>query len=419
MHNGRMESGDPDGPPAQPEGAPGPPPPPVWPPPPGWAPAPAPGGWPAPPPRGGPAAPPPGWPPQPPPGWPPQPPPGWPPPPGTPGWPPGGEIPPSPGWGPPAAVAGWNPGLAAPPTGFGRFRPMGIGELLDASFALYRRNLLLLVAITAVVQVPFAVLNLVLFLGLGVGSDLDAAGSRGFSTLGNPGGTLNPAQVAALKSLSLYLAIVFAVQMFVVLPLSLAAMSRAVSDRYLDRPASLGTSYRAALRRGGALLGAILLLLLLVAGTTVALVVGIALAALLGPIGAVPAIGMGLAWLVALPLLAVRLTLFAQTIVVEGSGSAGGLRRSWRLTQGFFWRTFALLVVVFLLQSVVGAVIQVPAALLIGGLSAGTQQLIGQALGAVSSVVVSPLSLIALTLVYYDLRIRKEAFDIEMLAASL
>ena len=32
---------------------------------------------------------------------------------------------------------------------------------------------------------------------------------------------------------------------------------------------------------------------------------------------------------------------------------------------------------------------------------------------------VSPLSLIALTLVYYDLRIRKEAFDIEMLAASL
>ncbi|HEY2704667.1 MAG TPA: hypothetical protein VGL20_13345, partial [Candidatus Dormibacteraeota bacterium] len=286
-------------------------------------------------------------------------------------------------------------------------------------FALYRRNLLLLVAITAVVQVPFAVLNLVLFLGLGVGSDLDAAGSRGFSTLGNPGGTLNPAQITALKSLSLYLAVVFAVQMFVVLPLSLAAMSRAVSDRYLDRPASLGTSYQAALGRAGPLLGAILLLLLLVAGLTVAVVVGIGVAALLGPAGVVPIIGLGIAWTVALPVLAVRSTLFAQAIVVEGSGSWAGLRRSWRLTRGFFWRTFALLVVVFLLQSVVGAVIQVPVALLIGGLSTGAQQLIGQALGAVSSVVVSPLSLIALTLVYYDLRIRKEAFDIEMLAASL
>jgi hypothetical protein len=330
-------------------------------------------------------------------------------------------MPPPPGWGPASAVAGWNPGVAAAgTTGFGRFRPMGIGELLDAAFALYRRNLLLLVAITAVVQVPFAVLNLVLFQWLGVGSDLDAAGARGpLASLGSSSSTLTNAQVAAFKSLTVYFVIVFAVQMFVVLPLSLAAMSRAVSDRYLDRPASLGTSYRAALRRGGALLGAILLLVLLVAGITAAMFVGIAIAALLGPIGVAPAIGAGIAWMVALPVLAVRSTLFAQTVVVEGSGSLGGLRRSWRLTQGFFWRTFALLLVVFLLQSVVGAVIQVPAALLIGGLSPGTQQLIGQALSAVSTVVVSPLSLIALTLVYYDLRIRKEAFDIEMLAASL
>jgi hypothetical protein len=329
-------------------------------------------------------------------------------------------MPPPPGWGPASAVAGWNPGVAAGTTGFGRFRPMGIGELLDAAFALYRRNLLLLVAITAVVQVPFAVLNLVLFQLLGVGSDLDAAGARGpFASLNSSSSTLSGPQVAAFKSLSVYFVIVVAVQMFVVLPLSLAAMSRAVSDRYLDRPASLGTSYRAALRRGGALLGAILLLLLLVAGITVAMFVGIGIAALLGPVGVVPAIGFGIAWMAALPVLAVRSTLFAQTVVVEGSGSLGGLRRSWRLTQGFFWRTFALLLVVFLLQSVVGAVIQVPAALLIGGLSPGTQQLIGQALGAVSTVLVSPLSLIALTLVYYDLRIRKEAFDIEMLAASL
>ncbi|HEV7467277.1 MAG TPA: hypothetical protein VGP96_13305 [Candidatus Dormibacteraeota bacterium] len=395
-----MQSGEPEGPQAPPEGAPVPPPPAPsgWPAPPGWAPAPAPPGWP--PPQGAPV---------------------WPPPPqGAPGWPPPeGAIPP-PGWGPASAVPGWNPGVAAATTGFGRFRPMGIGELLDAAFALYRRNLLLLVAITAVVQVPFAVLNLALFQLLGVGSDLDAAGARGpFATLGNSGSTLTDAQVAAFKSLTVYFVIVFAVQMFVVLPLSLAAMSRAVSDRYLDRPASLGTSYRAALRRGGALLGAILLLLLLVAGITAAMFVGIVIAALLGPIGVVPAIGVGIAWMVALPVLAVRSTLFAQTVVVEGSGSLGGLRRSWRLTQGFFWRTFALLLVVFLLQSVVGAVIQVPVALLIGGLSPGTQQLIGQALGAVSTVVVSPLSLIALTLVYYDLRIRKEAFDIEMLAASL
>jgi hypothetical protein len=297
---------------------------------------------------------------------------------------------------------------------------MGIGELLDASFALYRRNLLLLMAITAVVQVPFAVLNFVIFQLLGVGADLDAAGAGGpFSTLGSPGGTLTATQSTALKSLTIYSVLILVVQMFVVLPLSLAAMSRAVSDRYLDRPVTVGGSYAAAIRRGGPLLGAILLLILIAAGLTVAMVVAVVAAVLAGPVGVVIAIPAVIAYLVGLVMLSVRSTLFAQAIVVEGVGSLTGLRRSWRLTRGAFWRTLAILLVVFILQSVVGAVIQIPIGLLISGLGQTVQQLIGQTLGAITSVVVSPLSLIALTLVYYDLRIRKEAFDIEMLAASL
>jgi hypothetical protein len=313
-------------------------------------------------------------------------------------------------------VPGWNAAPAAPPVGYGRFRPLGIGELLDASFVLYRRNLLLLVAISAVVQVPFVVLNLVIFQLLGVGAGLDAAGTPGF--LGtNSSGTLTDAQLSAAKGLVIYTVIVVAVQMFVVLPLSLAAMCRAVSDRYLDRPASLGSSYVAAVRRGGSLLGAILLLLLVVAGLSVAAIAGVVLVALAGPIGIVPAIALLFGWLLSLPLLAVRSTLFAQAIVVEGVGSLTGLRRSWRLTHRFFWRTFAILVVVFVLQSVVGLVLQAPVGLVVSG--TGAQQLVGQAIGGVTTVFVSPLSLIALTLVYYDLRIRKEAFDIEMLAASL
>jgi hypothetical protein len=297
---------------------------------------------------------------------------------------------------------------------------MGIGELLDSAFVLYRRNLLLLVAITAVVQVPFAVLNLVVFQLLGVGADLDAAGSPGFlGTPGNPGSALTDAQLNAVKGLAVYLALVVAVQMLVVLPLSLAAMSRAVSDRYLDRPASLGSSYAAALRRLGPLLGAILLLLLIVAGVSALMVGGVLASSLAGAFGILPAIGLLLAWLLSLPLIAVRSTLFSQAIVVEGVGSAGGLRRSWRLTHRFFWRTFAILLVVFILQTMVGWVLQIPVGLLVSGTTTGTQELVSQAIGAVTSVVVSPLSLIALTLVYYDLRIRKEAFDIEMLAASL
>ena len=40
-------------------------------------------------------------------------------------------------------------------------------------------------------------------------------------------------------------------------------------------------------------------------------------------------------------------------------------------------------------------------------------------MSAVAGVLVSPLTLIASTLYYYDLRIRREAFDLDMLAESL
>src|ERR1035437_3789341 len=87
---------------------------------------------------------------------PPPPPGGWPPPPG--GWapPPGWGAPqwgPHPGYGQPP-VYGWQPQPMLP--GSGRFRAQGVGQLLDAAFTLYRRTLGMILAITAVVQVPLA-----------------------------------------------------------------------------------------------------------------------------------------------------------------------------------------------------------------------------------------------------------------------
>jgi hypothetical protein len=378
-----MESGAPDGPEAQAEG------PAAWP---------APPGWPAPP--AGAAA--------------------WPPRPGAvPGWNP---APPPPGGGaPPPAVPGWNSGLPAPVVGQGRFRPMGVGELVDASLSLYRRNFLLIVAIAAVIHVPFALLTLLLFQLSGVGGALDTAGVHtGFSAFsaGDPG-TPTAAQMSALKALVAYGAVVGAIQILVILPITLAAMSRAVSDRYLGRPATLGSSYAVALRRGGPLVGAILLVVLLVAAEVVVAAVLVGALSLLGPFGVVPAIGVVIGLVAALLITAVRSTLLAQAIVIEGVGSVTGIRRSWQLTRGAFWRTLGILAVVLVLQAFVGGLLAVPLGLATAGAPTSVQQLVSQVAQAISEVFVSPLSLIALTLVYYDMRIRREAFDIEMLAASL
>ena len=54
--------------------------------------------------------------------------------------------------------------------GSGRFRSMSVGEWLDATFSLYRRNFVLIASISAVVQIPYALLTLLLYEVTGLGA---------------------------------------------------------------------------------------------------------------------------------------------------------------------------------------------------------------------------------------------------------
>jgi len=105
-----------------------------------------------------------------------------------------------------------------------------------------------------------------------------------------------------------------------------------------------------------------------------------------------------------------------QVAVLEPRGSSGALGRSWDLTKGYKWKalglwavSLALLIVLFAGTTAIGAVaeqvqaVQVTSAVL----SAGAQLLIYPLIGCV------------FTLFYYDLRIRKEGFDLEVLSQSL
>ena len=55
------------------------------------------------------------------------------------------------------------------------------------------------------------------------------------------------------------------------------------------------------------------------------------------------------------------------------------------------------------------------------GFGAGSNpaRVIQSILGNVVAIVVSPLQTIAITLLYYDFRIRKEGFDLEMLSQAI
>jgi hypothetical protein len=113
-------------------------------------------------------------------------------------------------------------------------------------------------------------------------------------------------------------------------------------------------------------------------------------------------------WSVAIPVL-----------LLEGFGPVNSLRRSRVLVRGNWWRLFAI----FLVTYVLSAVISSGVAALAGGISALVPGLSADLRGAVllvvlalSSAATEPVFPIVVTLLYFDLRVRNEALDLEVLA---
>ncbi|MFN3334708.1 MAG: glycerophosphoryl diester phosphodiesterase membrane domain-containing protein, partial [Caldilinea sp.] len=103
-------------------------------------------------------------------------------------------------------------------------------------------------------------------------------------------------------------------------------------------------------------------------------------------------------------------------VLVERCGPTGALKRSWRLTEGSFWRLFGLLVLLVILN---GVVLGLPLTLLqFLTLAVSTPQLMGVLNGVLTgvsylvSILWYPFMALTLLLVYYDLRVRKENYDL-------
>src|ERR1035437_2114400 len=343
---------------------------------------------------------------------------GWPPPPG--GWapPPGWGAPqwgPHPGYGQPP-VYGWQPQPML--RGSGRFRAQGVGQLLDAAFTLYRRNLGMILAITAVVQVPLAVFTFLVYQFTGIASTSDRIQQL------SARGVLTPQQISDLgSSLITLFAVAFVlvlVQFLVVQPIATAAMTRAVGDVYLDRAATVGGAYRAVASRIGAVVGVSALLFLTGIGIF-AVFFGLLFvsAFALGQSGLALLILIVPAVIVAFILVYTRWLFAAPIVILEQKGAVDALRRSWSLVRGSTLRVFGITLLVGLITGILGGII-------VGILSVVTQfgdvtlrLILNQFAALVVAVLIQPISFIVVVLLYYDLRIRREAFDIEMLAAGL
>jgi hypothetical protein len=256
-------------------------------------------------------------------------------------------------------------------------RPLSTGELLDRTFSLYRSHFGLFIGIFAL---PHLVVLAFQCLGVAVRS---------------PGNQLSAALTLFAWSMGALLLTM------IVSAASHAATVVAVSEVHLDRAASVMDSF---LRVKGQILGVIGLSLL------VGLLVGLAFLALI-----VPGVLLAIQWSLAVP-----------AKVLENKSVTDAMSRSTDLTKGNRGRIFVIWVLFFVLSIGVSLLMRWPVEALAGVSSAAALQRSSSAWQVallastfIAECLVGPLATIALSLVYFDERVRKEAFDLQLMMSTL
>jgi Membrane domain of glycerophosphoryl diester phosphodiesterase len=256
--------------------------------------------------------------------------------------------------------------------------PLSVGEILDAGFALMRQHFGTLVACVLVPLIPL----------MALGTILQAVTDPNAFDVDAPATDTGAAWAGLIISTALQ---------SVAAALAVAACFKVVSAAHLGEHARAGESLRYGLSRLLPLIAAYLAVwLILIPGFLLLLVPGV--------------------WL------AVRLAMTFPVVVAERAGPLRAIGRSWTLTDGHFWRTFATLLVLVLIAFVtsivfLGVVGAIGAAA--GDISEVVFALVSTLVTIVASAVLYPLVAAVLTVVYYDLRVRGEGLDLRRLARGV
>jgi len=321
----------------------------------------------------------------------------------------------------------WSPGgTASSQSAVRALRPLSIGEMLDRAFSICFKNLLPFMAIVSIAFIP-QILSYYFGMKDVFGAYSDMIGSI---TTGADPSTLTPDKILQAESAgSPFLFLAMLIALFVI-PLSNAAVVSGVSRAYLGMPVRFADCYADAWQRWGQL---ILLTLVWFAAIFVAMmafviaffIVGAALGvilSLLGTVGIVVGVILGIAVGLAALLFVFQLYLAAAYSFVAAvlermqflTAFGSGFQRVF--AEGQFWRSLGISASIF------GVIIGLE---LVGGIVGAIA--IGLTKSFALEFVVSgligalcyPFLFATVAVSYYDVRIRREGFDLQMLAAQL
>jgi hypothetical protein len=260
-------------------------------------------------------------------------------------------------------------------------RPLGIGETLDVAIKLCLANLATLAKVVLVIVAPIAAVSEV----------VTVSSTPDFDSFDPAAGEFDADEFWT------FLAGIGTVTLLSALGAILAtgACFKAITDAYLGRPVAWRESIAFAARRFGSILWvSILVGLLTVLGMIACLV---------------PGVWLWFSFAVAVPVL-----------LTEDLRGRKALGRSKRLVAGRWWSVTAAIFVSLLLAGILqGALTAVASAVSLTSAGTLASSLVNFLATTVASALTTPFTAAVAIVVYIDLRVRKEAFDLELLAEQI
>jgi hypothetical protein len=235
-------------------------------------------------------------------------------------------------------------------------RPRTATELVDAAFQVYRRDPMQFLLVTAVAYVPWMVLRLL----LGISMDPNRM-------------SMTSAAVISVGSLLAY-------------GLVSGAVTRVAHEVYLSGTADATTALRDIIVRLPVLIIATLAKVFVIVGAALFLILPA-----LYPLAAYFAV--------------------AQTVILERRGVVDAMRRSSQLSRDLKGHILKTILLLFIINVAVSIGTGLPVAM-------ANNHVLDEVVSTTVAILVYPLFGITETLLYYDARIRKEGFDVELLAAA-
>jgi hypothetical protein len=293
---------------------------------------------------------------------------------------------------------------------------LGFGEIFDRAITLYLKNFKPFIAIVLVVLVPYAFVQYV----------LDAQQTTQFQALffvfQHPHDPLPASLTTPQSPAQIFLYLGIAVAFYGIWIVTVAAVSVGVARLYRGRPVEFRACYRVALARWPAMLGvlfwAIVVLALWYLAVLAVAVLTFVIAALLSKASVILGVVLFIAAIVAtfaafasaLPLF-VALTCAMYAVPIERLGPlralASGFSRVFSKSE--FWRATLFALAALAAAFAGSAIVGIVTAILIF-----EHWLIpAVVLSTLMNAAIAPFSIVLLAVYYFDVRIRREGYDLE------